>query len=118
MKPQQDGNLNYLEVPTNPNANPCDPSTEWRCTDNVDDINHHLTNYNRLHFQQAQGIPFTVPPLSDLLAHSGLTKTGSTILDGTFNSSQFDPLMQRLLQSMHRRCPEIPTPDITEILII
>ena len=106
--------MNYLEVPADPTANPRHPDTEWRRIDNVDEINQHLTAYNRRHFQQAHGTPFTIPPLSTLLGHNGLTTTGDTILNGTFDSSDFDPLMQRLLNSIQRRCPELPTPNITE----
>jgi hypothetical protein len=41
-----------------------------------------LYERNRNHFSQAQGTPFTVPPLSEALQFDGVTAFGKTILQG------------------------------------
>jgi len=48
-------------------------------------MEQHLIEYCRIHFQQAQGSPYTVPPLSDLLQYDSLTPFGTQILQGTAN---------------------------------
>ena len=77
-------------------------------------MNKHLNTYNKHHFAQAQGTPFTVSPLLDELHHHGLSEAGQQIVSGTYHStSQLDAITQLLLAHMHTKCPDIPHHDIT-----
>jgi hypothetical protein len=44
-------------------------------------------NHNHVHFGQAQGTPFTVPPLSEDLTFDGATSSADMILEGNYDSS-------------------------------
>jgi hypothetical protein len=46
-----------------------------------------LWDCNHSQFGQAQGTPFTVPPLSEDLNFDGTTSSTEMILDGTYDSS-------------------------------
>jgi hypothetical protein len=50
------------------------------------EIEHFLMLRNRMHFGQAQGTPFTVPPLSDNLNWTASTPSAEAILQDTFIS--------------------------------
>ena len=83
INPPSDSNMNYLEIPTD-GGDPKDPHTSWSRIDDIDTMNAHLTTYNKRHFAQAQGTPFTVAPLSDALQHHGITDAGQAILDDKY----------------------------------
>lgn len=105
--------MNYLEIPTN-NGNPKDPNTTLCLIDNVEEMNEHLTKYNKIHFSQAQNTPFTIPPLSTNLGHSGLTPIGDSITDGQYLPPQgMDPFTKLLLCHTRQRCPTISNPVIS-----
>jgi len=53
-------------------------------------MEQHLIEYCHIHFQQAQGSPYTVPPLSDLLHYDSLTPFGAQILQGTANLDELN----------------------------
>ncbi|KAI2513680.1 hypothetical protein MHU86_820 [Fragilaria crotonensis] len=55
---------------------------------------------NRLHFGQAQGTPFTIPPLSELLGYTGTSETQNQLLRGTFDNSGFEGSIQLLLRHL------------------
>jgi len=46
------------------------------------DIEQALLTHCHAHFQQAHGLPFTIPPLSMLLGYDALTPFGQQVLDG------------------------------------
>jgi len=48
------------------------------------EITMKLLERNQHHFNQAQGTPFTIPPLSELLTWSGTSDSATAILDGRF----------------------------------
>jgi len=48
----------------------------------LDEMNKMLLEYSRIHFSKAQGSPFTVEPLSNLLQYDGLTTFGNQVLKG------------------------------------
>jgi len=45
-------------------------------------MEHHLLECSHAHFKQAQGTPFTIPPLSNLLGFDGLTPFGEQVTQG------------------------------------
>jgi hypothetical protein len=87
--------LNRLSIPANwpPRDTPVetisdlqDPktATEWKTITDPFEIEHYLMLRNRMHFGQAQGTPFTVPPLSDRLDWTASTPTAEAILLESF----------------------------------
>jgi len=77
MKPRSAGGLTRLLIP--------DPTKEHQRSTIIEPrtMEHHLIEYCKVHFQQAQGSPYTVPSLSDLLQYDSLTPFGATVLNGT-----------------------------------
>ena len=116
IKPRGDGNMNYLEVPMDPNQNPKDKNCkDWRRVENVAEMNKLLTERNRKHFHQAEGTPFTINPLEDDLEHSGMTESGEEILNGTYIPLEdLDPTTKTLIKNLRRKCDELPNADINE----
>ena len=77
-------------------------------------MNSHLNTYNKEHFAQAQGTPFTINPLLRDLQHHGLSPSGASILKGTYSPpDEVDNITQLLLRHMQTKCSDIPQPDIT-----
>ena len=80
--------IKYLEIPID-NSIPWNniPSTltadQWNCFDNPEDIERCLISRNRAHLSQAQGTPFTIHPLKELLGKDSLTPFGNSLLLGT-----------------------------------
>ena len=110
----EQGDMKYIEVPENPNDNPKDPTTKWKRLEDVNNINNALTEWNRTHFQQAQGTPFTVPPLSNELGHSGMNKTGNQILENDYTPTQpMRASVRRLINNMYQQCDEIEETEVT-----
>ncbi len=113
INPPSDSNMNYLEIPDN-GDDPKDPNTSWSRIDDIDTMNTHLTAYNKKHFAQAQGTPFTISPLSDALQHHSITDTGNDILNDTYQPpATVDPITRHLLRYTTRRCPDHNKKDIS-----
>jgi hypothetical protein len=71
------------------------------CTDIPStDILLQLIRRNRKHFGQAQGTPFTVPPLSDDLEFTSMTPSGTLILNGQYDVAHLDASVQLLIQHL------------------
>jgi hypothetical protein len=88
-----------LEIPLHPTA---DPKTcnEWTQIDVPEDIVKLLQSRNRAHFGQAQGTPFTIPPLSHLLGYTGQGKAQEQMLDGTFPCPGYDDQVGALIRHL------------------
>ena len=56
--------LDHIKIPQNPGDNPKSENTTWVQVDCPKEIEQHITDRNVKHFGQAQGTPWTVPPLS------------------------------------------------------
>jgi hypothetical protein len=92
-----------LEIPFHSGDDP-KTCTEWKQIEVPTEIVQLLQDRNRLHFGQAHGTPFTIPPLSDLLGYTGISKTQQQLLKGTFETSGYDDnvaLLLRHLQYTH-----------------
>ena len=70
-------------------------------------MNDHLHVRNQTHFAQAQGTPFTIPPLSDYFHHDGLTKTADDVLRGIAPPCNVDDATSLLLGELKQQCPEL-----------
>lgn len=78
-----------LEIPLHPAEDPKSCS-EWTQVDIPSDVLRLLQSRNRLHFGQAHGTPFTIPPLSDVLGYTGYGEAQQQMLTGTFNCQGYD----------------------------
>ena len=67
--------------------------------------NAYLRLRNRLHFGQAEGTPFTVPPLRELVDWEASTKTSDLILEGDYSSEEISVLESLLLQHCKKTSP-------------
>ncbi len=101
VKPRSAGGLTRLLVP-----NPTAPD-KWLTIIEPHHMEQQLMEYCHIHFQQAQGSPYTVPPLSDLLNYDSLTPFGTQVLNGTANLTSLDvsPYAKLLLQ---HQCTWLP----------
>jgi hypothetical protein len=59
-----------LEIPLRPDTDP-KQCNDWQIIDVPSEIVNQLKKRNQLHFGQAHGTPFTVPPLLDQLGFTG-----------------------------------------------
>ena len=75
-----------LEIPVHPTSNP-KACTEWQTIDVPSEIVDNLQRRNQLHFGQAHGTPFTIPPLSDDLGFQGDGIASHDILHGQYETT-------------------------------
>ena len=61
------------------------PSNQWHTITDNHEIEECLIKRNVEHLNQAQGTPYTIPPLSTLLGDDSFTSFGQDILNGTAN---------------------------------
>ena len=73
---------------------------EWQVIDVPSEIVSQLQHRNRLHFGQAHGTPFTVPPLSNDLGFSGDGPGAASILQGTYDTSPLSEPVQLLIEHL------------------
>ena len=92
--------ITRVEIPAHPLDDP-KSCTEWRIIDVPSEIVTHLQNRNRMHFGQAHGTPFTVPPLSNLLGFSGEGEHAEDILTrGSCDYPDLDDNVKLLLDHL------------------
>jgi hypothetical protein len=72
--------------------------TQWRTVELPSDVLYYLRLRNRLHFGQAQGTPFTKPPLSELIDWQASTKYSDMILEGDYDTEEIDDIQQLMLE--------------------
>ena len=107
---QPSQSLDRLEIPASwPPHNQVDISIEsledpktckdWRLVTHPSEIESYLMLRNRLHFGQAQGTPFTVPPLQDDFDWMASTHEADDILQGTYVSTTSVPNCMDLLSA-------------------
>ena len=102
-----------LEIPLNPMDDPKE-CTEWQMIDVPSEILQVLHERNCAHFGQAQGTPFTVPPLSNDLGFRGDGPASTEILEGCYDASQLNDNVQLLLKHLRQvqtlvELPSFPT---------
>jgi len=90
-----------LEVPLTDGDNP-KTCLNWRTIDAPSEVVEHLRARNRSHFGQAQGTPFTVPPLSQEIDFTASTMTTEMILDGEYSAMDMSETTQLLIKHMRR----------------
>ena len=85
LKPKHTGGVTKLEIPTNQP----DGSMTNEMTEDPQLIEEACLTRNKQHFQQAQGTPFTIPPLSTIES-SACGPISDMILEGRLNDLPFD----------------------------
>lgn len=96
-----------VQVPQNPGDDP-KTTTIWKTVQNQTEVENHLHQYSQHHFAQADGSPFTVPPLSTLFGYSGLSPEADALLNGVRDIPNMSPTMKLILQSLERQAPPMP----------
>jgi len=112
--PDRGHGISSIQVPTDPTVSPKD-SKEWITIDAPDEVVEKLRDRNRLHFGQAHGTPFTMPPLSTDLDFDGATSFADMILDGTYDSSQLADITRMVISNLRASKYNIWAPLTTEI---
>jgi hypothetical protein len=88
-----------LEIPKDPSEDP-KKCTEWQIVDISTEIVSNLQRRNTIHFGQAQGTPFTVPPLSIALQFTGEGPGTDDLHSGQWEIPGLDENVQLLLQHL------------------
>ena len=112
--PDRGHGISSIQVPTDPTVSPKD-SKEWITIDAPDKVVEKLRERNRLHFGQAHGTPFTMPPLSKDLDFDGATSFADMILDGTYDSSQLADITRMVISNLQASKYDIRAPLTMEI---
>jgi exonuclease III len=90
-----------IEIPLHPEQEP-QTCSEWQTIDVPTEVLRHLQQRNQLHFGQAAGTPFTLPPLSDHLGFCGDGVEADNILDGSFDTTRYTPNVAILLRHLQQ----------------
>jgi len=102
LKPRTPGGLTHLLVP--------DPDNQgnWKTLYQPEEIEAVMHTQCQMHFAQAHGSPYTVPPLTDLLGTDSLTQFGEQLLLGTadLDTLQVSPHTKLLLKHHCRKYPQ------------
>lgn len=105
-----------IEIPVHPEADP-KTCTEWQQIEVPTEILQHLQRRNRIHFGQAHGTPFTIPPLSDDLGYRSTGQHGEQILNGSYDTTPLATNVRLLihhLAQVHELADHPIRPTITE----
>ena len=105
LKPKNTGGVTKLEIP----INQPDGTTITEITEDPQLIEAACLARNKMHFRQAQGTPFTIPPLS-LIESSGCGPISDAILEGRLEDLPFDvqtlpEAQQVILEELEQCCP-------------
>eukprot|EP00957_Ditylum_brightwellii_P093913 7152182-Ditylum_brightwellii.AAC.1 len=73
-------------------------SKVWGLIETPHKIVHYLKIHNRLHFGQARGTSFTIPPLSIEVDWAENSITSELILEGNFTNKEINALTSKLLE--------------------
>jgi len=84
MKPRTAGGLTRLLVLDKTD------NKKWMTLINPLEMEKSLIDYCQEHFKEAQGTPYTIPPLSELLNPDSLMPFGRQVLQGTINLPQLN----------------------------
>eukprot|EP00957_Ditylum_brightwellii_P003719 282419-Ditylum_brightwellii.AAC.1 len=70
----------------------------WRLIETLHEIAHHLKICNRLHFGQARGTPFMIPPMCIEVDWAANSIKSDLILEGNYMNKEIDALTSKLLE--------------------
>eukprot|EP00957_Ditylum_brightwellii_P016462 1237411-Ditylum_brightwellii.AAC.1 len=81
-----------METPPNHDLEDSKQTTEWKTIDLPQEIVHYLNIWNRRHFGQSQGTPFTVPPPSQCSDWSAKSHISELVLQGNYSNDDIDDI--------------------------
>ena len=73
--------------------------TEWRLITDPAEIEYYLMTRNRMHFGQAEGTPFTCPPLRTDIDWATTTSASDEVLQGTYEFTSSIPECRNLVEA-------------------
>eukprot|EP00957_Ditylum_brightwellii_P192904 14688087-Ditylum_brightwellii.AAC.1 len=83
------------------------PSSWLETTEDVSSVkeveNPKTAMENRLHFGQAEGTPFTIPPIKHEVDWAANSITSELILNGEYSNEELDDLAKKLLNHCKRK---------------
>lgn len=82
-------------------TNNVDEAVTWRTETQSEQVLHQLLHRNIQHFGQAEGTPFTVSPLSDQLGYTGMSSTGTQLIQEGIMPSSLDPCQLHVKIILH-----------------
>ena len=102
--------ITMIKVPTNNQANPKAPDTEFRSVVNPAEVEQLILERNREHFTQAKDTPLASQVITDMIGFSGTTSIADRLLKGTIDVSSIttDKYGQLILLQCQRIHPELP----------
>ena len=105
LKPTNTGGVTKLELPTNQP----DGTIATELTEDPRTIENACLGRNKTHFKQAQGTPFTIPPLN-IIESSACGPISNAILEGRLDELPFDvhslpEAQQIILEELQQCCP-------------
>ena len=93
--------FNSIDIPTDLPDKPKE-AKQWTTIDAPEEITKYLIQRNRQHFGQAEGTPFTVPPLSVDLDYKAAQASAELMLEGDYNHDELDDLTKKFVKHMQR----------------
>ena len=99
-RPHKQG-VSRVQVPQDSNQLPKE-CTEWRTIDTPSEVKQALLHRNQQHFGQAQGTPFTIPPLSEHIDFSASTHYADLILSGEYPTENLDAATALLVKHLQQ----------------
>lgn len=120
---QSKQNLDRLEIPASwpPPHSPMspeipleDPKTccQWKTITDPQEVEYYIMLRNRIHFGQAQGTPFTIPPLQTYLDWNASTREAENTLNGSFTLTiNSTPMTTEILQACVAVAPKNSIPE-------
>ena len=107
LKPLHSGGVTKLEIP----VNQPDGTVTFEMTEDPAKIEAACLTRNKQHFAQAEGTPFTIPPLSQIES-SACGPISNAILQGDWDQLPFDPnelpdAQRIILEELTQCCPTL-----------
>lgn len=97
QKEKQKSKLKRIIVPEDPTENP-KMATTWKVLDQQQAVEQTILNRNIRHFGQAQGTPFTVTPLKELVDFSASSPISECMLEGWFSAAELSDITTHVLK--------------------
>eukprot|EP00957_Ditylum_brightwellii_P174930 13319954-Ditylum_brightwellii.AAC.1 len=86
------------DIPSHHDLEDPKSTTEWKTINLPQERVHYLKIHNRRHFDQAQGTPFAVPPLSQCFDWSANSPISDLDLQGDYTNNEIDDITQLFLR--------------------
>ena len=92
--------LQSLLIPND--ETPPEKCTDWTQISDPMQIAQQMLNYNKIHFKQADGTPWTRAPLCHAVNFDTNTVESAAILSGTYDTTTLDQISSKVIQRMEQ----------------